>query len=182
MLRSNTFRNIRNTGSRGVQPIWVNGVYLDDQVAGWVIDNNSFINVSRGVYLNGGRLTQIKDNYFEACDTAVLMGNPAEGRHKGVPVPTLGQIWNCSLETSNPKNKTACLPRHGDCGCNHLSLAYELAGPAASTWKARYPALVSSMSDPACSNETKKYVPCYSNISNNMYHLQNISMRTGILK
>jgi hypothetical protein len=28
ILRHTTFRHIRNTGSHGVQPIWVNAVYL----------------------------------------------------------------------------------------------------------------------------------------------------------
>ena len=42
ILRSNVFKHIRNDGSHGVQPIWVNAVYLDDQVAGWELTNNSF--------------------------------------------------------------------------------------------------------------------------------------------
>lgn len=62
-----------------------------------------------------------------------------------------------------------CLPRNGDCGCNRLGLEYELDGPASQVWKTRYPALVASLSDPACSNQTKKFVPCYSKISDNAY-------------
>ena len=67
----------------GVQPPWVNGIYLDDQMSNWQVYNNSFYNVSRGIYINGGRLNSVYGNYFEGCDQAVLFGSPGSGHHKG---------------------------------------------------------------------------------------------------
>ena len=56
--------------------------------------NNSFHNASRGVYINGGRLTSVRENYFENCDLAINFADPGTGHHKGVDQPTMG--WDCA--------------------------------------------------------------------------------------
>lgn len=55
VLRHSSFRNIQNTGGSGVQEITIQAVYLDDQMSGWDIYNNSFVNCTTGTFVGGGK-------------------------------------------------------------------------------------------------------------------------------
>ena len=46
------------------------------------------------MYINGGRLISVRDNYFENCDLAINFADPGTGHHKGVDQPTMG--WDCA--------------------------------------------------------------------------------------
>ena len=48
---------------------------MDDQMSGYKIVNNTFINVQMGVFLGGGRHNQIEDNSFTDCDTGINFDN-----------------------------------------------------------------------------------------------------------
>ena len=42
----------------GQDPV-INGIYMDDMMSGWMIRNNTFINIDVGVYIGGGRNVSI---------------------------------------------------------------------------------------------------------------------------
>ena len=44
-------------------------VYLDDQMSGWHIYNNSFYNCTTGTFIGGGSYNLIHNNYYELVDT-----------------------------------------------------------------------------------------------------------------
>lgn len=50
-------------------------VYLDDQMSGYVVKNNTFINCQVGILLGGGRKSLLADNHFVDVDLAVDMDN-----------------------------------------------------------------------------------------------------------
>ena len=65
----NTVRNIRNRVPLGNgQDATLNGIYLDDQMSGWDVSHNTFVNIDRGVFVGGGRRTNVANNYCDACD------------------------------------------------------------------------------------------------------------------
>eukprot|EP00730_Choanoeca_flexa_P006890 TRINITY_DN12243_c3_g1_i2.p1 TRINITY_DN12243_c3_g1~~TRINITY_DN12243_c3_g1_i2.p1 ORF type:complete len:691 (+),score=157.02 TRINITY_DN12243_c3_g1_i2:1492-3564(+) len=71
VVRYNRFESIRTRvpiylGSPAVQ-----GLYLDDQMSGYEIYNNSFKDCQNGILLGGGRSNHIKYNTFEHCDLAI---------------------------------------------------------------------------------------------------------------
>jgi hypothetical protein len=62
----NTFRNIRNTAGTGVQGASVQALYLDDEMSGWEVYENKFINCQAGTFIGGGRDNSFHDNYCES--------------------------------------------------------------------------------------------------------------------
>jgi len=75
VLRQNTFENIYN-----IEPIvlgWpsVQAVYLDDQMSGWSIEGNTFINCQTGVVIGGGRRNNVTNNHFTNCTLSVHFDN-----------------------------------------------------------------------------------------------------------
>jgi len=61
IIRQNTWQNIHTTISGDDS----SAVYLDDSGSGFLVTQNIFKNVSRGVLLGGGRENQVLNNYFE---------------------------------------------------------------------------------------------------------------------
>ena len=49
------FRAYCNTAGLGVQVASNQAVYLDDQMSGWVVENNSFIDCQIAMFVGGGR-------------------------------------------------------------------------------------------------------------------------------
>ena len=70
VLRHSLFKNIRNTEGSGVQGITIQAVYLDDQMSGWHIWNNTFYNCMTGTFIGGGEFNNFHDNYYQLVDTA----------------------------------------------------------------------------------------------------------------
>lgn len=68
----NTFQHVHHFG----QPLPLqkpnsNGVHLDDQMSGFDIQHNSFLEVETGVRIGGGRDNIVKFNTFTNCTSAV---------------------------------------------------------------------------------------------------------------
>eukprot|EP00055_Hartaetosiga_balthica_P013824 m.72705 g.72705 ORF g.72705 m.72705 type:complete len:778 (+) comp8394_c0_seq3:126-2459(+) len=71
IIRYNSFSSIRTRvpvflGSPSVQAI-----YLDDEMSGYEVYNNTFYDCQVGMFIGGGRWNKVKFNTFEKCDTAV---------------------------------------------------------------------------------------------------------------
>lgn len=122
-LRHSTFKKVRNVGGGGVQSVQVQAVYLDDQMSGWEVYNNSFIDCNVGTFSGGGRLNLFHSNYYEKCDTAHHFDNRGQNWQKG--------SCDCSHEAAAPF-ETSCDP---------AGVAFVLAGPQGSEWAARWPEL-----------------------------------------
>lgn len=69
----------------------VSAVYLDDQVSGYIIVNNTFVNVSRAYLLGGGR-----DNIFDGNVITGVSGNDA-----AVHVDNRGMNWQTGMCTND---------------------------------------------------------------------------------
>ena len=65
---NNTFKNIRNLDGTGVQGPSVQALYLDDEMSGWDVFDNRFINCQAGTFIGGGRDNHFFNNYYENCD------------------------------------------------------------------------------------------------------------------
>ena len=130
-------------------------------MSGWHVWNNSFVNVTTGTFVGGGRLNRFHDNYYQNVATACHHFD-ARGLHKN------DTSWNC---TSGPGG-AACIPGSNtvpsNCGCSAGALAYELTGPAGPRWKQLYPALAASLTDRGCFGPGG-YVPCGNAVVNNTY-------------
>jgi hypothetical protein len=105
-LRHSLFKNIRNTEGSGVQGITLQAVYLDDQMSGWDIWNNTFYNCTTGSFIGGGEHNRVHDNYYQECDTAQHFDNRGMNWQGGG--------WNCT--------QANCYPGTNDgpekCQCN----------------------------------------------------------------
>ena len=103
VLRNNTFRHVRNTVPRGVHGFGtVQAVYLDDQMSGWTVDNNTFEDCNIGTWLGGGRRNTVINNRYYRCGTAVHMDN--RGTRGGA-----ARADQCD---------EVCVPLADDCQCN----------------------------------------------------------------
>eukprot|EP00483_Globobulimina_turgida_P006714 UN06724 len=72
----NTVKNIRNlVPLAGGQDVTLNGIYLDDQMSGWDVSFNTFINIDRGIFVGGGRNTRVYNNYCDYCDYCLHLDN-----------------------------------------------------------------------------------------------------------
>lgn len=143
-IQNCTFMHVRNTVGTGVQTASVQAIYLDDQMSGWNIINNSFIDCQVGSFIGGGRRNKVINNYYEHCDTAQHIDN--RGMH-----------WQ----------KDSC-----DCSeiCKPLTCACDPGGaewmvtksPAAAEWSQRFPEMTTIRHDHLC-------IPVHNEIMNNTY-------------
>ena len=147
-IYNNTFKNIRNVVGTGVQVASVQAIYLDDQMSGWSIFENSFLNCQIGSFIGGGRRNIVRDNYYERCDTAQHLDNR-------------GMNW----ENSATNCTTIGKPFSNTCNTG-AAIWMVTESPAAKTWASRFPYLSSIEKDRLC-------MPAYNNISNN--HISFIS-------
>lgn len=123
VLRGNSFLRIRNTVGTGVQPPGVQALYLDDQMSGWLIENNSFVDCQTGALIGGGRRNMVRNNRYERCDLAIHFDNR-------------GMNWQKSSS-----NCTGNAPPF-QTTCNPAAVNWTLTNaPAASEWASRFPEL-----------------------------------------
>jgi hypothetical protein len=79
VLRNNNFTNIRaRTVTQAYEPSVI-GVYLDDEMSGYTIHNNTFDNVQTAILMGGGRNNTISSNRFKRCDYVVHFDARGEG-------------------------------------------------------------------------------------------------------
>lgn len=79
---------------------YVSGIYLDDQESGYRIERNVFYNVSRPVFIHGGRDNILRDNAFLQCDqSGIYLNRRGEGLSGGTleqrldAVPYTSPVW-----------------------------------------------------------------------------------------
>ncbi len=90
VVRGNTFVHVRNIA---YDDATVNGVYLDDQISGYLVYNNTFVDVDVGLQVGGGRDNAFIANYFENCSLAIHYDNRGENwQHNDTVFPT-GILW-----------------------------------------------------------------------------------------
>lgn len=143
-IMNNTFKNIRNVVGTGVQSAGVQAIYLDDQMSGWIVERNRFVNCQIGSFIGGGRRNIVRDNYYEQCDTAQHLDNR-------------GMNWENSATNCTSIGKpfsNLCNPGAA------VWMASE--SPAASEWASRFPFMLTIGKDRLC-------MPAYNNISNNRF-------------
>ena len=151
VLRNNTFVRVRNAEGGGVQPGNVHAVYLDDQVSGWAVTDNVFVDVHVGVLLGGGRDVRVERNYFERVDAFAV--NIDE---RGVVIS--GQNANCNCTCGG--ESTGCAPFNTT--CDPAGATYVLASTNGSAWAARWPELATATTARPC-------VPFNNTIADNIF-------------
>lgn len=104
VIENNWFRNIGMPAVPNSPLVtgrqYVSGIYLDDQESGYRIERNVFQNVSRPVFIHGGRDNTVKDNAFLQCDYAgIYLHRRGEGLSGGTleqrlnAVPYSSPVW-----------------------------------------------------------------------------------------
>jgi hypothetical protein len=78
-LRGNTFSRVRNTRGMGVQIASNQAVYLDDQMSGWLVAGNAFIDCQVGAFVGGGRRNAIVNNSFTRVGTVQYLNDQGDG-------------------------------------------------------------------------------------------------------
>ena len=81
VVRNNTFRTVR---TRVPVMSWppggsVQAIYLDDEMSGYEVVNNTFEDVQRGVFIGGGRRNRVVGNTFTRTDTAIHLDDRGAG-------------------------------------------------------------------------------------------------------
>ena len=71
VLRNNTFRHVRMQDHTNLGYPSVQAIYLDDQMSGWSVVNNTVTDAQMGLMVGGGRDNIVIGNRFEDCDVAV---------------------------------------------------------------------------------------------------------------
>eukprot|EP00466_Bigelowiella_natans_P006470 jgi/Bigna1/54059/estExt_Genewise1Plus.C_280055 len=71
VIRFNTFSSIRTRVPVFLGVPSVQGVYLDDEMSGFQVYNNSFHDCQTGIVMGGGRHNHVKFNSFSDCDLAI---------------------------------------------------------------------------------------------------------------
>lgn len=72
---NNRFENIRPLTPTVLGYAQVQGLYLDDQMSGYTIRNNTFVNCMQAMLIGGGRDNVIDSNTFVDCDSGVVFDN-----------------------------------------------------------------------------------------------------------
>ena len=108
-LRRNVFRNVRNnTRLAFYQGLWNSAIYLDEEIGGWEIVNNTIQNCAAGVFINGGRDNTVVGNYFTSGDTDIVF-NPW-GTYSKPEDPAEPCHWFCNASAVPlfPPNNWMC--------------------------------------------------------------------------
>ena len=169
-LRHSLFKNIRNTEGSGVQGITIQAIYLDDQMSGWHIWNNTFYNCDTGTFIGGGEHNSFHDNYYQLVDTAQHFDNRGMNWQGGA--------WNCTQvnchagdqtqQTSDTPDTSPNTTAKG-CTCNPAAVSAVLAGPGGAEWQAQFGAELKDVFSPPCAVAGKGAVPCFNVVENNEY-------------
>jgi len=131
VLRDNTFLRIRNTAGLGVQVASNQAVYFDDQMSGWLVSNNTFIDCQIGLFVGGGRRNLFHGNKFYRCGTVLYINNQG----------MVGQFDNPTVNCSElkPPFATTC-----STGADEWMLT---KAPAAVEWAKSWPEMKSIRSE-----------------------------------
>jgi hypothetical protein len=79
ILRNTTFRRVRQEDTTFLGYPSVQAIYLDDQMSGWLIEDNTVIDAQMGLMVGGGRDTIVRGNSFINCDTGLHIDNRGTG-------------------------------------------------------------------------------------------------------
>lgn len=118
VLRNNQFKNIKcHISGRTVQGCGggVNAVYLDDQMSGWLVSNNTFENCDVAFVLGGGRSNVFLNNHIRDSKKAVHFDNRGMG-------------WEHSQCQAGGKSQQEVLD--------------VIHGPSGNKWASRFPELL----------------------------------------
>jgi hypothetical protein len=121
VIRGNTFRHMRVTEVPVLGAMSVQAIYFDDQISGFTVFNNTFIDCYAGVFIGGGRRHIVTQNDFQDCSTCVH-------------VDDRGLTWQ----------KDSCKPG-GSFEQQLQSVNYQQP-----PWSIRYPELINIMKDHPC--------------------------------
>jgi len=121
IIQNSLFENIQmlepiRLGSPSVQAI-----YLDDQMSGWLMVNNTFINCYVGIFIGGGRRNIARGNTFKNCTTSVHLDNR-------------GMNWQ----------KDSCQPG------GQLAQQLDSVNYKSPPWSVQFPEMVNIMNDHPC--------------------------------
>lgn len=117
-----------------------------DQMSGWTVTNNSFVDCQVGSFIGGGRDNVVTGNYYERCDTAQHFDNR-------------GMNWQKSCCACDG----ACEPLSAGCQCDTAGAAWMLHNSsAAAVWARRFPEMAAVGTDRQCQ-------PAHNTISHNTY-------------
>ena len=140
-ITNNHFERIRNFGKPiPLQKQNVHAIHFDDQMSGYLVDSNHFVDSWVGIMNGGGRRNIITRNTFERID------------HAAIEFANRGMTWqNANCNVSNATNY-------------HASFFRQLTQDKVSQppWSTAYPYLQHIKSDSPC-------VPVYNNMSYNRY-------------
>eukprot|EP00731_Ephydatia_muelleri_P030116 Em0021g639a len=75
IVANNVFMNIITTEKVYLGSPSVQAIYLDDQMSGFEVINNTFINCYAGTFIGGGRSNVVTGNVYVNCTTAVHIDN-----------------------------------------------------------------------------------------------------------
>ena len=93
VVRHNIFRGIRNVEGGSHEGIAVNAIYLDDQISGYDIYNNTFVDCICGVFIGGGRSNRVHGNYLQQCDVALHVDNRGSSWQASSAKFPSGALW-----------------------------------------------------------------------------------------
>jgi hypothetical protein len=71
-IRGNVWRQIRFQEQSKAGQFTSQAIYMDDELSGYTIVNNTFIDVDVGILIGGGRHHRVENNTFESCGTACI--------------------------------------------------------------------------------------------------------------
>ena len=106
----NTVKNIRNlVPLANGQDVVLNGIYLDDQMSGWNVSFNTFINIDRGIFVGGGRSNIIYNNYCLDVDYCLHLDNRGMNWESASCAYPNGELWQglYSVNYTQPPWSTA---------------------------------------------------------------------------
>eukprot|EP01006_Ploeotia_vitrea_P058130 TRINITY_DN68828_c0_g1_i1.p1 TRINITY_DN68828_c0_g1~~TRINITY_DN68828_c0_g1_i1.p1 ORF type:complete len:356 (+),score=48.16 TRINITY_DN68828_c0_g1_i1:53-1069(+) len=93
VMSGNVFVDVYNQEPNMNPAIPINGIYLDDQMSGYTVYNNTFINVQEAILVGGGRHNIVKNNYCQQCHTCVHLDNRGMNWQKTSCTPPNGVLW-----------------------------------------------------------------------------------------
>jgi len=99
VLRDSTFENIFMREPVHLGWPSVQAVYLDDQMSGWQIENNTFVNCSTGILVGGGRSNTVTNNHFLNCNLDIHFDNRGMNWQKDACSP--GGMFEQQLKSVN---------------------------------------------------------------------------------
>jgi hypothetical protein len=136
-------------------PITV-GFYMDDEISGWRVENNTFIDCQTAMLLGGGRDAIIVNNHIESCPLGLAFEYaPIQPHESSCP----GLLLTLSAAASN---RGMNWERHSNCPLALSGLNKTLAGPAGKAYASRWPEMAEMVANPTCN-------PVHDMVAHNTY-------------